>query len=324
MENLQTNLFNRMPSGVAENFLITGATGFIGQKLVRALLADGQRVTVLSRDAKRATALFDGDVTSITSMADLPANQAIDVIINLAGARILGWRWSAARRQVLLQSRVATTHSLVEWISRAEKKPRLLLSASAIGYYGVQAQGDNKELGEDSPPQAIFMSTLCQEWEATAHRAAGFGVAVKCMRFGVVLGQQGALPMMLLPIKLGIGGPLGSGEQWQSWIHIDDLVRGIAFLWQRSKEGVTEPASSEAYNFTAPECLPQKQFAQIAADVLHRPSFIPTPAFPMRIALGQQADLLLEGQRVVPKRLLEQGFKFNFPDLKSALENILK
>ncbi|MBX9902128.1 MAG: NAD-dependent epimerase/dehydratase family protein, partial [Burkholderiaceae bacterium] len=189
MENLQTNLFNRMPSGVPQNFLITGATGFIGQKLVRVLLAEGQRVIVLSRDAKRAAALFDGGVASIMSMAELPANQAVDVIINLAGARILGWRWSAARRQVLLQSRVATTQSLVEWIARAEKKPRLLLSASAIGYYGVQAQGDNTELGEDSPPQAIFMSTLCQEWEATAHLAASFGVAVKCMRFGVVLGQ---------------------------------------------------------------------------------------------------------------------------------------
>jgi uncharacterized protein len=324
MESLQTNLFNRMPSGAPDNFLITGATGFIGQKLVRALLADGQRVTVLSRDAKRASALFEGGVTSITSMADLPMNQVIDVIINLAGARILGWRWSAARRQVLLQSRIATTHSLVEWIARAEKKPRLLLSASAIGYYGVQAQGDHTELGEDSPAQSIFMSTLCQEWEATAHQAAGFGVAVKCMRFGVVLGQQGALPMMLLPIKLGIGGPLGSGEQWQAWIHINDLIRGIAFLLRSTDEGLTEAARSEAYNFTAPECLQQKQFAQIAAGVLHRPSFMPTPAFPMRIALGEQADLLLEGQRVVPKRILEQGFTFTFPDLKSALEDILK
>lgn len=324
MENLQTNLFNRMPSGVPQNFLITGATGFIGQKLVRILLAEGQRVIVLSREAKRAAALFDGGVASITSMADLPANQAVDVIINLAGARILGWRWSAARRQVLLQSRVATTQSLVEWIARAEKKPRLLLSASAIGYYGVQAQGDNTELGEDSPPQAIFMSTLCQEWEATAHQAASFGVAVKCMRFGVVLGQEGALPMMLLPIKLGLGGPLGSGAQWQSWIHIDDLIRGMAFFCERSAESGLGHASVDAYNFTAPECLPQKQFAQIAASVLHRPSFMPTPAFPMRIALGEQSDLLLEGQRVAPKRLLELGFKFKFPDLKSALEDILR
>ena len=324
MENLQTNLFSRVPKGASENFLINGATGFIGQKLVLALLADGQRVTVLSRDAKRATALFDGGVASITSMADLPANQAIDIIINLAGARILGWRWSAARRQVLLQSRVATTQSLVEWIARAEKKPHLLLSASAIGYFGIQAQGDNTELGEDSPPQPIFMSTLCQEWEASAHQAASFGVAVKCMRFGVVLGQQGALPMMLLPIKLGLGGPLGSGAQWQSWIHIDDLIRGMAFLCERSAESGSGHASVDAYNFTAPECLPQKQFSQIAAGVLHRPCFMPTPALPMRIALGEQADLLLEGQRVVPKRLLELGFKFTFPDLQSALENILK
>lgn len=324
MENLQTNLFSHMPKGASENFLITGATGFIGQKLVRALLADGQRVTVLSRDAKRATALFDGGVASITSMADRPANQAIDIIINLAGARIVGWRWSAARRQVLLQSRVATTQSLVEWIARAEKKPRLLLSASAIGYYGIQAQGDNTELGEDSPPQPIFMSTLCQKWEASAHQAASFGVAVKCMRFGVVLGQQGALPMMLLPIKLGLGGPLGSGAQWQSWIHIDDLIRGIAFLCDHSARSDSGRTNVDAYNFTAPECLPQKQFAQIAAGVLHRPCFMPTPAFPMRIALGEQADLLLEGQRVVPKRLLELGFEFTFPDLQSALENILK
>lgn len=308
-------------SDASESVLVTGATGFIGQRLVRALLADGQQVTVLTRQPKSAAWLFDGRVCCIQSMHDLPAQQRIDVIINLAGARILGWRWTEARKAELRRSRIALTDNLVAWIKQAQHKPRLLLSASAIGYYGIQAAGDNTELTEESPPQAIFMSQLCQEWEAAAQKASVYGVRVLRMRFGVVLGQQGALPMMLLPIKLGMGGPLGRGSQWQSWIHVQDVLRGIAHLW---KAASTESlACAEVFNFTAPEVLSQKQFSQVAARVLHRPCFMPTPAWPMRLALGEQADLLLEGQRVVPKRLLDSGFEFAYPDLESTLRSVV-
>lgn len=307
----------------SESVLVTGATGFIGQQLVHALLADGQRVTVLTRNPKQAAQTFDAKVNCISAMSELPESYPLDIIINLAGARILGWRWTEKRKAELRRSRVALTDSIVAWIARAKQKPRLLLSASAIGYYGIQEPGDQRELTEDSPPQAIFMSQLCQEWEAAARAASQYGVHVKCMRFGVVLGQQGALPMMLLPVKLGLGGALGRGTQWQSWIHVDDVLRGVSHLCMRDQQVDAANMDDGPYNFSAPECVTQKQFSQTAAHILGRPCFMPTPAWPMRLALGEQADLLLEGQRVIPSRLQAQGFRFAYPDLQSALASLL-
>ncbi len=296
------------------SFLVTGATGFIGQKLVRALLRDGHRVTVLTRQARQAAWLFDGQVDCVTSMDQLPASRRIDVVINLAGARVLGWRWTEARRAALRKSRVELTNRVVAWIARADHKPALLLSASAIGYYGIQARGDNTVLTEASPPQPMFMSDLCREWEEAARVAATHGVRVSFMRLGLVLGAQGSLPMMLLPIKLGLGGPLGGGTQWHSWIHIDDVINAIAHLCRTGEAGV--------YNFTAPESLTQDDFGRVAAKVLGRPHWFPTPAFPMRAALGEQSDLILEGQRVAPERLSAVGFKFAHPRLEGALRSI--
>ncbi|WP_432381137.1 TIGR01777 family oxidoreductase [Duganella sp. P38] len=297
------------------SFLVTGATGFIGQRLVHALLRDGHQVTVLTRQPRQAAQLFDGRVECIANMAQLPPSRRIDVIVNLAGARILGWRWTAARRAVLRHSRIGLTAQLVAWIARAEHKPAQLLSASAIGYYGVQPRGDDTELTERHGPQPVFMSDLCREWEAAARGAEAHGVKVACMRFGLVLGRQGALPMMLLPVKLGLGGPLAGGRQWLPWIHVDDLIAGIAHLCRTGGSG--------AYNFTAPECLPQGEFNRTAASVLRRPYGLPTPGWPMRLLLGEQADLLLEGQRVVPARLLDSGFVFAHPQLRGALHDLL-
>lgn len=297
------------------SFLVTGATGFIGQRLVRALLRDGHRVTVLTRQPRQAAWLFDGRVECVAGMAQLPPTRRFDVVINLAGARILGWRWSAKRRAVLRQSRIGLTDAVVRWIGAADHKPALLLSASAIGYYGVQPRGDATVLTEQHGPQPIFMSDLCREWEQAAGGAAAHGVRVACMRFGLVLGTQGALPMMLLPVKLGLGGPLGGGTQWLSWIHVDDLIGAMAHLCRSGGSG--------SYNFTAPESLTQAQFNRVAASVLHRPYGMPTPGWPMRLALGEQADLLLEGQRVAPARLLDSGFVFTYPQLRQALRNLL-
>jgi uncharacterized protein (TIGR01777 family) len=309
-------------SDTTERVLVTGATGFIGQKLVAALLADGQQVTVLTRNLKAAAWTFDGQVRCISQMSDLPATQKIDVIINLAGARIFGWRWSKKRKKALRDSRIALTEKVVMWIGNAEQKPRLLISASAIGYYGIQQQNDDSVLTEGSPSSPIFMSQLCQDWEAAAQVATEYGVCVKCTRFGMVLGHQGALPMMMLPIKLGLGGPLGTGNQWLSWIHIHDLLRGIAHLCQSSLQDNTEQPGYGVYNFTAPEAVMQKEFSNIAGQVLRRPSAFPTPGEPMRFALGEQSDLLLEGQRVGPEHLEAEGFDFNYPDVRSALQSL--
>ena len=299
---------------VPRNFLVTGATGFIGQRLVKALLADGQRVTVLSREPQRAAALFDGQAECVGAIDALPPSRVIDVVINLAGARILGWRWTAARRATLRASRVGLTRKLVDWIAAAAHKPALLLSASAIGYYGIQRRGDDTALTEKDGPQPMFMSDLCREWEQQAQGAEAHGVRVARMRFGLVLGTGGALPAMLLPIKLGLGGPLGGGAQWLSWIHVDDLIAAIAHLCRKGGGG--------AYNFTAPETLTQAQFSRVAAGVLKRPYGFPTPGWPMRLALGEQADLLLEGQRVVPERLAGEGFVFRYPALDGALRSL--
>lgn len=310
-------------SDSCQRVLVTGATGFIGQLLVRALLADGHQVVALTRRPAAANKLFDGKVKVISAMQELPADFPVNLIVNLAGARILGWRWSAARKTILCASRVALTHSVVDWIAQAEFKPALMLSASAIGYYGIQPQGDATELRETNASQAIFMSQLCQAWEAEAARAREYGVTVDILRFGVVLGQQGALPMMLLPIKLGVGGKLGSGQQWLSWIHVHDLLRAIAHLCRMHlTEAVVPQMRGGIYNFTAPEAISQHDFSRQAAAVLHRPCVIPTPAFVMRWLLGEQADLLLEGQRVIPHNLLSAGFQFEFPTVASALADL--
>lgn len=306
-----------------QSVLVTGATGFIGQLLVGALIADGQRVTVLTRNTKKAAWMFNGKVNCIESMDELPVNYPLDIIINLAGARILGWWWTSSRQDALRKSRITLTQHLIDWVAKAEHKPKLLLSASAIGYYGIQAIGDNTELTEDSPTQNIFMARLCHDWEVVAQSATQYGVQVACMRFGMVLGHQGPLPMLLMPIKLFMGGKLASGQQWMSWIHVDDLLRAVAHIWQLNESSETKNSVQPVYNFTAPETLSQFAFSKVAAKVLHRPCFFPTPGLPMRLMLGEQADLLLEGQRVVPANLLKSGFTFTYPDAESALRSLV-
>jgi uncharacterized protein (TIGR01777 family) len=302
--------------------LVTGATGFVGQNLVRALLADGHTVIALTRQAAQAAKTFEGRVRCIESMEALEPAARIDVVVNLAGARILGPRWSEARKAVLRRSRVKLTAGVVDWIARAQHKPFLFLSASAIGFYGVQRIGDATPLTEAAPPQPVFMSDLCREWEEAAQKAALYGVQVECMRFGLVLGKGGALPMMLLPIRLGIGGRLGSGRQWLSWIHVEDVVRGMAHRWQQALTADGRAGAPGATNFTAPECVSQADFSRTAARIWHRPSLVPTPGWPMRLALGEQADLLLEGQRVTPARLEREGFVFRYPHLAQALQSL--
>jgi hypothetical protein len=303
----------------AQQILVTGGTGFVGQHLIKALQSDGHQISVLTRNVNKAQALFKQSVQVVTDLNQL--KQPMDVIINLAGARILGQRWTKARKAELYKSRVGLTEQLIAWIAQTPTKPKLLLGASAIGYYGIQAQGDNRDLTETSPPQAIFMSELVQAWEQANAQAGQYGVKVAVMRFGLVLGTDGgALPMMLLPIKLGLGGKMGSGQQWLSWIHIEDLVRATAHI---ATLNLNSEAHFTPYNFTSPQAVRQAEFTQIAAKLLHRPAFLPAPAFPVRLLLGEQADLLLEGQKVRPQALLSSHFQFRYPNLTDALQALL-
>ncbi|MGW8390281.1 TIGR01777 family oxidoreductase [Pseudoduganella sp. HUAS MS19] len=303
--------------GPPQTVLVTGGTGFIGHALVPALLASGHRVIVLSREPRKAAWEFGGAVRAVASMSDLPPQEAIDVIVNLAGARILGWRWSARRKAVLRASRAGLTEGVVDWIARAARKPRLMINASAVGYYGIQPQGSGQVLNEASPPQAIFMSQLCQEWEAVASRAREYGVPVALARFGLVFGRGGALPSMLMPFRLGFGGRMGTGRQRTAWIHIADLLGAMTHVWRLGAN------ADGAWNFTAPEHPTQQEFAKAAAAELHRPSAIPTPAWPLRLLLGEQSALLLEGAAVAPTRLLASGYRFRFPTVRQALADLV-
>lgn len=299
-----------------QQVLLTGGTGFIGRLLAQALVRDGHGVSVWTRDPAAAARRLGSGVRCVASLRALPP---CDVVVNLAGARILGWPWTAARRATLLASREGLTQQLVGWMAALPRKPWLLLQASAVGYYGVQAPGDDTPLTEEAPPQPVFMSELCQRWEQAALRAADLGVAVVRLRLGVVLGREGALPQMLLPIRLGLGGPLAGGRQWFSWVHVQDVLRAMAHTWCLA-EGT--PPGTPVYNVTAPGVLRQAEFSRMAARQLGRPSWLPTPGLPLRLALGEQAELLTAGQQVLPRRLLGSGFAFRFPDAAAALKDL--
>ncbi len=306
--------FDFGPKG--QQFLVTGATGFIGTKLVQSLLSQGHRVDIVTRSPRHAAWHFDGRVRCYAGIEDVPPEASFDVVINLAGARILGVRWTTRRRNVLVQSRIDTTRRLVAWLEHCVTKPRVLISASAIGYYGIQTLGDETSLDEEMPAQPIFMSDLCRTWEEAACQVTRAGIPAVVIRLGLVLGQGGALPMMLLPVRLGGIGRVGSGQQWISWIHIDDVIGAIAHVSRR------HGAARTVYNLTAPQAVRQLDFNRTAAEVLHRPTLISIPGWLMRLLLGHQADLLLEGQRVSPGRLTREGFSFYYPDLLQALVNL--
>src|SRR5262249_13207841 len=241
-----------------QRLLITGGTGFIGQLLCEALLRQGHEITLLVRDPLKAAHQFQGKAHCVTTLADLSPDTEFDAVVNLAGERVLGPRWTAKRRNRLVASRVNTTQAVVAWIAGASHKPRLMISASAIGYYGVQRPDDTTAQTEDSQPQHDFLSELCQAWEEAARKVTQYGVAVAVLRFGLVLGHQGALPRMRLPFKLGLGGPIGSGRQVVSWIHVEDVVGAIAWAIANPDSHAVEGT----YNLTAPQAVAQKEFAK--------------------------------------------------------------
>lgn len=295
--------------------LITGGTGFIGQALCPTLLAAGHTLTVLSRSPDKVATLFDNQVAPLSTLQELEDSDHFDAIINLAGAPIFGGRWTDKRKQILLHSRIDITQGLVKFIARSKTKPKVFLSGSAIGFYGDQGDNtvDEFSLGHDD-----FGHQLCTEWENEAEKAKKYDVRVCLLRTGLVVGKNGGfLQKMILPFKLGLGGPLGSGTQWMSWIHIQDHV-GICLALINNAE------FDGKFNLTAPNPVTNKNFTRILADLLNRPAFFKIPAWVLRLMLGEMSALLLGGQRVIPKRMLNAGFQFKFPELKTALRDVLK
>jgi hypothetical protein len=289
--------------------LITGGTGFIGQALVRALLAQGHAVSVLTRDRAKAAAVLPTGATAVERLEGL----APEAVVNLAGENLGAHRWNEARKREFVDSRVGTTRRLVEWMATLPRRPRAMVSGSAVGYYG--ARGD-EVLTEDAAPGRGFQSELCAKWEVEACGAETLGVRVCRIRTGIVLGPGGGgLAAMKLPFQLGLGGHLGSGQQWMSWIHRDDLVSLI--LWLLADDG-----RSGAYNATVPRPVTNREFAQTLATSLRRPALLPMPAFAVKLLVGEMSHLLLTGQRVVPARAQAGGFRFHYPHLLPALAQI--
>ena len=289
--------------------LVTGSTGLVGTALVKSLASDGHTACRLR---VRAESIWRG----IPEAGELDgAGVGPDAVVNLAGASIAGGRWTDKRKHLLRTSRIATTRALVKALAKMNARPRVLVSASAIGIYGDR--GD-EVLAEESKPGTDFLAGLAREWEAEAMKAEALGIRVVLARFGIILAKQGgALAKMLLPFKLGVGGRLGSGKQWMSWITLADVVGIIRFAIENS-------VARGAINVVSPGAIQNAKFTKVLAKVLHRPALFPAPAFALRLALGEMADaLLLSSQRVAPQRLQQLGYSFAYPELSAALRAVL-
>jgi len=292
--------------------LVTGGTGFIGARLVAALAGAGHEVTVLTRNRANALPLAEtGPVRVVTSLAEIADDAHIDAIVNLAGEPISDSPWTRAKRIRIVKSRLAATHDVLNLIRRLDHRPKVLVSGSAIGWYGLRR---DQMLTEDNLGAPCFSRRVCVSWERVARKAEGLGVRTVLLRTGLVLDNDGGmLARMLAPFEFGMGGPFGNGKHWMSWIHRNDLVRMIVHCI--AHEEIVGPV-----NGTAPEPVTNRDFTKALAHALHRPAIIPVPAWPLRKLLGGFAEeLLLSGQRVYPQAALRSGFTFNYATIDMAL-----
>ena len=296
------------------HILITGGTGLIGRQLCKALLAEGHELTVLSRNPASVPAKCGTGVHAMATLGEWHAERVFDAVINLAGEPIVDASWTAQRKQVLWDSRVTLTGELVSHIAAAARKPSVLLSGSAVGYYG---NCGDVELDEVADAGEDFAGRLCKAWENAARGAEQAGVRVCLLRTGLVLSNNGGiLERMLLPFRLGLGARLGDGKQWMSWVHIDDYVAMLLGL-------LHDAQASGPYNMTAPQPVTNAAFTATLAKVLHRPALFSAPAQLLKWAMGERACLLLEGQKVLPGKLSASGYRFRFAHLDDALGNLL-
>ncbi|MEH2078404.1 MAG: TIGR01777 family oxidoreductase [Nostoc sp.] len=301
---------------------ITGATGFVGSLLVQRLHGKGHQIVVLTRNTAFAQKVFPSEAFANVEIVPYTPNASgswqsviasCDGVVNLAGEPIGEGRWTPERKQEILNSRKLGTQKIVEAITNANPKPTVLINASAIGYYGTS---ETASFDETSPSGNDFLAQVCQAWEAEARKVKDAGVRLVILRFGVILGNGGALGKMIPPFKLFAGGPIGSGRQWFSWIHVDDVVNLIM-------QALTKPEIEGVYNATAPKPVRMADLSQTLGQVMNRPSWLPVPGFAIEALLGDGAIVVLEGQQVLPKRTVETGFEYKYPNLQSALTQIL-
>jgi uncharacterized protein (TIGR01777 family) len=301
---------------------VTGATGFVGSRLVEKLQEDNHQILVLTRDPERARQVFPTpsfpkvEIQAYSPLESGEWQQKIsgcDGVVNLAGAPIAESRWTAERKQEILDSRKIGTQKIVEAISQANPRPTVMVNSSAIGYYGTS---ETKTFEETSAPGDDFLAQVCQAWETEAEQVKNSGVRLVILRTGIVLGMGGALAKMLPPFRMFAGGPLGSGQQWFSWIHRDDLVN----LMLRA---LTQSDMAGVFNATAPYPVRMAEFCQTLGEVMHRPSWLPVPNFALEMLLGDAAQVVLEGQQVLPKRTQAYAFEYQYPTVKQAVEEIL-
>lgn len=296
---------------------VTGATGFVGTRLVERLQAEGHQVVALVRDPSKAASLSNTNLEIVAySPTELGWQQAIascDGVVNLAGEPIAEKRWTPEQKQEILNSRKLGTEQLVAAIAQANPKPSVLVNASAIGFYGTS---ETASFDESSPAGADFLAEVCTTWEAAAQKVTQAGVRLVILRIGVVLGNGGALAKMLPPFKLFAGGPLGTGKQWFSWIHREDLVSLIVLALTRSEMQGT-------FNATAPTPVRMAELSTTLGQVMGRPSWLPVPGFALEALLGDGAKVVLEGQQVLPQRTQTIGFEYQYPTVKQALEEVI-
>ncbi len=300
------------------NVLVFGGTGFVGRNLTVELVKNGYQVYVVTRNPQKTTSIFENKVHVIEWDNISPLSSAFnleqtDVVINLAGESIGNRRWTNSVKGEIRASRIRTTGAIAAAINEGTIQPRVLINASAVGYYGPREDDEiteSEEVGQD------FLAQVCRDWESEAFKVQNNLTRVVTIRIGVVLGNEGALNRMALPFKFYMGGPLGKGNQWLTWIHIQDLTRMITFIIEH--EELAGPINAVSPN---PERM--SDFSKILGKVLNSPSWLPVPGILLKIALGQMAEMLLHGQRAIPKKILNANFEYRFPKLKEALENAL-
>lgn len=297
------------------SILVTGGSGFIGSHFCRRAIEAGHQLTVLTRDTQRAAKRVPAETRLVESLEQVQSNAKFNIVVNLAGEPLAGGRWNQALKKKFYQSRIGTTEQLYKFFSDwANGPPELLISGSAIGYYGA----GTTTMDENSQPHDGFSHSLCDAWEKQARQFKNMGTRVCLLRTGIVLGdREGALARMLPAFKFGLGGPMGTGKQWMSWIHIDDMVNLIFHCMKRTDLTL-------AVNATSPNPVTNREFSKTLASVLRRPALLPMPASMIKLIFGEMGqELLLQGQRIIPTKAIETHFEFQHPELRGALENLL-